>query len=91
MEQAVEPSASTALEGVAPGWTEDRSQMSSECALTLTVMPKIGIRARFYNRSHLGGKRWWVELGVAQERLNHANINILLEEVRGEAVPQRVW
>src|SRR6516164_6161359 len=32
-----------------------------------------------------------VELGVAQERLDHANIDILLEEVRGEAVPQCVW
>src|SRR5258708_25158250 len=32
-----------------------------------------------------------VELGMTQKRLNHANIDILLEEVRGEAVPQRVW
>ena len=28
---------------------------------------------------------------MAQKCLNHANIDILLEEVRGEAVPQRVW
>jgi len=27
---------------------------------------------------------------MTQKRLNHANIDILLEEVRGEAVPQRV-
>ena len=37
-----------------------------------------------------GVKRGGVELGVAEERLDHANIDILLEEVRGEAVPQRV-
>ena len=34
-----------------------------------------------------GIKRRGVELSVAQERLDHANIDILLEEVRGEAVP----
>ena len=28
---------------------------------------------------------------MAQKCLNHANIDILLEEVGGEAVPQRVW
>ena len=38
-----------------------------------------------------GVKRRGVELGMTQKRLNHANIDILLEEVRGEAVPQRVW
>ena len=38
-----------------------------------------------------GIKRRGVELGVTQERLDHANIDILLEKVRGEAVPQRVW
>ena len=27
---------------------------------------------------------------MAQKRLNHANIDILLEEVSGETVPQRV-
>src|SRR5208282_6823605 len=32
-----------------------------------------------------------VELGMTQKRLDHANIDILLEEVGGEAVPQRVW
>src|SRR6516164_5716471 len=37
-----------------------------------------------------GVKRRGVEFGMTQERLNHANIDILLEEVRGEAVPQRV-
>jgi hypothetical protein len=28
-----------------------------------------------------------VELGVTQERLDHANIDILFEQMRGEAVP----
>jgi hypothetical protein len=28
---------------------------------------------------------------MAQKCLNHANIDILLEEVRGETVPQCVW
>ena len=28
---------------------------------------------------------------MAQKCLNHANIDILLQEVRGETVPQRVW
>ena len=37
-----------------------------------------------------GVKRRGVELGMAQKCLNHANIDILLEEVGGEAVPQRV-
>src|SRR5215469_5042426 len=31
-----------------------------------------------------------VELGMAQKRLDHANIDTLLEKVCGEAVPQRV-
>src|SRR5258708_34143825 len=38
-----------------------------------------------------GGKRRRVELGVTQKRLNHANIDILLEQMRGEAVPQCGW
>src|SRR4029077_1911345 len=38
-----------------------------------------------------GVKRRRVELGVTQKRLNHANIDILLKQMRGEAVPQRVW
>src|SRR5262249_25975409 len=37
-----------------------------------------------------GVKRRGVELGVAQKRLDHANIDTLLEKVGGEAVPQRV-
>ena len=28
---------------------------------------------------------------MTQKSLNHANIDILLEQMRGEAVPQRVW
>jgi hypothetical protein len=28
---------------------------------------------------------------MTQKCLNHANIDILLEQMRGEAVPQRVW
>ena len=28
---------------------------------------------------------------MAQKCLDHANIDILLQEVRGETVPQRVW
>jgi hypothetical protein len=28
---------------------------------------------------------------MTQKRLDHANIDILLKEVGGEAVPQRVW
>src|SRR5215831_16420246 len=35
-------------------------------------------------------KRRGVQLGMTQKSLNHANIDILLEEVRGKAVPQRV-
>src|SRR5246127_1757208 len=38
-----------------------------------------------------GGERRGVELGVAQKRLNHANIDILFQQMRGEAVPQRMW
>src|SRR6266446_7859319 len=38
-----------------------------------------------------GVERRGVELGVTQERLDHANIDILLKQMRGEAVPQRVW
>src|SRR5262249_61643220 len=38
-----------------------------------------------------GVKRRGVELGVTQKGLNHANIDILLKQMRGEAVPQRVW
>ena len=34
-----------------------------------------------------GVKRRGVELGMAQKCLSHANIDILLEEVRGETVP----
>src|SRR5258708_13965912 len=37
-----------------------------------------------------GVKRRRVELGMTQKRLNHANIDILLEQMRGEPVPQRV-
>ena len=37
-----------------------------------------------------GVKRRGVELGMTQKRLDHANIDILLEEVRSEAVPQCV-
>src|SRR5258707_745546 len=37
-----------------------------------------------------GVKRRGVELGVAEERLDHADIDALLEQVGGEAVPQRV-
>src|SRR6516225_3990110 len=37
-----------------------------------------------------GVKRRSVELGATQKRLDHANIDILLEKVGGEAVPQRV-
>ena len=38
-----------------------------------------------------GVKRRGVELGMAQKRLDHANIDILFEQMRGEAVPQRMW
>src|SRR5215831_16797994 len=34
-----------------------------------------------------GVKRRGVELGVTQKCLNHANIDILLKQMRGEAVP----
>jgi hypothetical protein len=34
-----------------------------------------------------GVQRRGVELGVTQERLDHANIDILFEQMRGEAVP----
>src|SRR6516225_3813757 len=37
-----------------------------------------------------GVKRRGVELGVAQQCLDHANIDVLLKEVGGKAVPQRV-
>src|SRR5215207_11311954 len=37
-----------------------------------------------------GVKRGGVELGVAEERLDHADIDALLEQVGGKAVPQRV-
>ena len=37
-----------------------------------------------------GVKRRCVKLGMAQKCLDHANIDILLEEVRGKAVPQCV-
>jgi len=37
-----------------------------------------------------GVKRRGVELGMTQKRLDHANINILFEEMRGEAVAQRM-
>ena len=38
-----------------------------------------------------GVKRRGVELGVTQKCLNHANIDILLKQMRGEAVPQGMW
>ena len=34
-----------------------------------------------------GVERGGIELGVPQERLDHADVDILLEQVRGEAVP----
>ena len=37
-----------------------------------------------------GVTRRGVELGMTQKRLDHANINILFEEMRGEAVAQRM-
>src|ERR1700675_943768 len=37
-----------------------------------------------------GVKRGGVELGVAEERLDHADIDALFEQVGGEAVPQRM-
>src|SRR4029077_3911123 len=37
-----------------------------------------------------GVKRRGVELGMTQKCLDHPNIDILLEQMRGEAVPQRV-
>ena len=37
-----------------------------------------------------GVKRRGVELGVAEQRLDHADVDALLEQVGGEAVPQRV-
>src|SRR4029077_19203657 len=38
-----------------------------------------------------GVKRRGVELGVTQKCLDHPNIDILLKQMRGEAVPQCVW
>ena len=38
-----------------------------------------------------GVKRRGVELGVTQKCLNHAIIDILLKQMRGEAVPQGMW
>jgi hypothetical protein len=37
-----------------------------------------------------GIERGRLELGVAEQDLNHANIDVLLEQVGGEAVPQGV-
>jgi len=37
-----------------------------------------------------GVKRRGVEFGMAQKRMDHTNIDILLEEMVGETVPQRV-
>ena len=38
----------------------------------------------------VGVQRCRLELLVAEQHLDHANIHLLLEQVRGEAVPQRV-
>ncbi len=38
-----------------------------------------------------GVKRGGIELGVTQERLDHADVDILLEQMRGEAVPAMSW
>ena len=37
-----------------------------------------------------GVERRGVELGVAEQHLDHADIDVLLEQMGGEAVPQRV-
>jgi hypothetical protein len=39
---------------------------------------------------HLGVARRGVELGMPEQDLNHANVDVLLQQMRGEAVAQRV-
>src|SRR5712675_40691 len=39
---------------------------------------------------HMGVARCGVELGMSEQNLDHTNIDVLLEQVRGEAVSQRV-
>src|SRR5262249_15402411 len=39
---------------------------------------------------HLGVARRSVELGMAEQDLNHANVDVLLQQMGGEAVAQRV-
>src|SRR5258708_14035415 len=39
---------------------------------------------------YLGVARRGVELGMSEQDLDHTNVDVLLEQVRGEAVPQRV-
>ena len=48
------------------------------------------VTARIVRTGNAGVKRRGVELGMAEQRLDHADIDALLEQVRGEAVPQRV-
>src|ERR1700722_613857 len=36
-------------------------------------------------------ERGRIELGVTQENLDHADVDVLLEQMRGEAVPQSMW
>jgi hypothetical protein len=42
------------------------------------------VTARIRRIGDAGVKRRRVELGMTQKRLNHANIDILLKEVRGD-------
>src|SRR5271169_4962198 len=37
-----------------------------------------------------GAERDRLELGVSEQNLNHANVDVLLEQMGGEAVPQRM-
>ena len=37
-----------------------------------------------------GVERGRLQLGVSEQHLDHANIDVLLEQMRGEAMPQRM-
>ncbi len=43
-----------------------------------------------FARDHLGVARRGVELGMSEQDLDHTNVDVLLEQVRGEAVSERV-
>src|SRR5215472_9120202 len=61
------------------------------CPGSIVLAGRVGWLRSGSSYGDAGVKRRGVERGVPQKCLNHTNIDILFEQMRGEAVPQRMW